>query len=167
MTQLSPIGLCTVAYSFARLRYAPRAPPPPPPPLTAADHDDGQHHHQHHSLHDDNKGKATNSASTAAAAWWRHFVEVASNSLIDFSPWELSQLVRSLMVQGDVPKETLLTPAFLTLTLKCAVRTCLCMGSVRARCWCHRTHALSHTHVRVCMIQLTACLPVVCVGCCE
>lgn len=51
-------------------------------------------------------------------------MEVTSNSLIDFSPWQISQLIRSLTVQPTTTfkKEDLLQPTFLTLALKCAER---------------------------------------------
>ncbi len=91
LDQLSPIGLCTVAFSYSRLRYVPH-------------------------LEEVAEGQ------DAVAAWWARFIETTKDSLIEFSPWELSQLVRSLMAQAEVPKETLLTPSFLTLALKCAER---------------------------------------------
>ena len=101
---LSPIAMCTVAYSFARLRFHPR----PPPYLLAAAAAWG-----------DPGGNA--SAGGGAAVWWRHFVDAVSNRLIEFSPWELCQLLRSLLiVQAALPPgEAVLTPAFVTLLLKC------------------------------------------------
>eukprot|EP00624_Nannochloropsis_granulata_P007534 evm.model.NODE_8300_length_9844_cov_29.454794.5 len=131
LPHLSPIALCTVAFAFSRLRYAPRLDNvteeeaatgaavhvqiPPPPPLPPS------------FTHTNKKqktftGDSSNKDKAPILAWWSQFMETAQDRLIEFSPWELSQLIRSLMGQVDAPKEALLTTSFLTLALKCAER---------------------------------------------
>ena len=126
LPHLSPIALCTVAFAFSRLRYAPRldnvtegeaaaaaavhvTPPPPPPSPT-------------HTNNKKTRASHFNKDNAPVLAWWSLFIETSQDRLIEFSPWELSQLIRSLMGQIDAPKEALLTPSFLTLSLKCAER---------------------------------------------
>jgi hypothetical protein len=130
LPHLSPIALCTVAFAFSRLRYAPRldnpiegeeaaaaaaavvrvqSPSPPPSPTHLSNK-------KTYTSSNNNKNNAP------VLSWWSLFIETSQDRLIEFSPWELSQLIRSLMGQIDAPKEALLTPSFLTLALKCAER---------------------------------------------
>jgi len=121
LDQYSPIAFCTVAFAFSRLRYAPH--------LEVEDCEI-----------EDTKGpdKASHTPPSpsdppdrSVLAWWSRFIEASQNRLIEFSPWELSQLVRSLMAQTGAPKEALLSPPFLTLTLRCAERQLFTAFTVR------------------------------------
>ncbi len=145
MATLSPISLCTVAYSFARLRFIPR---PPAALVVAAGAGELE----------GLPAKGGGGSGSGAAVWWRHFVDAASNRLIEFSAWELCQLIRSLLiVQVSMPPgETLLTPSFLNLAFKCAevrigvvgwvVEPALCVCSIHNPMTPPITRAHTHTH---------------------
>lgn len=132
LPRLSPIALCTVAFAFSRLRYAPHLDDVVEEEAgagAAVQAESPFHPHLPPSFThtNENKSKAcsgdsSNKDTAPILAWWSRFMEIAQDRLIEFSPWELSQLIRSLMGQVDAPKEALLTTSFLTLALKCAER---------------------------------------------